>query len=343
MKILNKRVRSIIIMLALVLTMPNVGVIPEIIASADTYASVIEEYSINIGVGFENVPDNAIQSVAFVENSSKLPSEIYLTTRPTKGSTTYVIRCTVSGQMATAADYIALEKFGHGESLEVVKENGKTYLWLGSAAWQDGNYYWSTKISCVEYIPPASGSTKLGSHIVDSTFTVAKDGTIARDTSSDGYLVSNPNREYERVSIAFSTASICIREANSKESKYIYFNNISGGLTNANIKSALLSTSNKTVITVAAENDRVLSDGIYSYQSHDIYNGTIYVAGGRTGGVAQIRKLRASTGADRGTIDIQNNNLEMEGIKVNSEYIFYMLKPASGNKTNTKIYYIDLQ
>lgn len=29
-------------------------------------------------------------------------------------------------------DYIILENYGHGESIEVIKENDKTYIWIGN-------------------------------------------------------------------------------------------------------------------------------------------------------------------------------------------------------------------
>lgn len=344
MKVFNGKTKRGIVALALVLAFSAIGQVQHLRSSyASTYAPVEDQYSITIPFSNAQVPNTAIQSLAFVEGADKkIGNELYLTTR--SEHTTYVIRCTVSGKAATAVDYVKLEKFGHGESIEVIKENGKTYLWLGSAAFDNATrdpnrYYWSTKISCIEYIPVA-GQVLANSNVI-KTFTIDKNGTIAKNDG--GHLVSNPDRVYERVSIAFSTAGICVRQANSQSSMYVYFNNISGGLTNSSIENALLGTTNRAIVTVSAANDRVLSNGVYSYQSHDIYNGNIYVAGGREGGVAQIRKLQASTGNDRGVININNNGLEMEGIKVNSKYIFYMLKPTTGNKTNTIIYCTALQ
>lgn len=311
------------------------------------FAGEIVKGTYNINISDLNITGNAIQSLAFVENSQKLiGSEVYLTVRST--STTYVVRCSVSGMNITGQDYIELKEFGHGESLEIIKENGKTYLWLGSSAYAgDTSKYWSTKISCVEYIP--NGTTKAGFNIV-STYAVDQNGKITLD-SANGYKINTGTPTYWRVSIAFSTASICVRIANSDESKYIYFNNIDGGLTNAKIDSTLR-TSTPYISKVDKKTDRVSSNGVWSYQSHDIYNGFIYVAGGGEDGVAKINKLKASTGAldtTLPTIDISNvyggKQLEMEGIKVNQSYIFYMLKPygTTDLHKNTKIYYIDLK
>lgn len=342
MRLVKKLINSVVtLVLVFILSTPST-----IVFAAE---SVLGSYSINIKniiPSSELDKETAIQSLAFVEGSDKkIGSEVYLTTR--RYDTTFVIRCTVSGTQITGQDYIALVGFGHGESLEIIKENGKTYLWVGSAAYASApDYYWSTKISCVEYIKPTSG--KKGSYSVIGTYTVDKNGGIAKDTSPNGHNQYNPDRIYERVSIAFSTASICVREANSTESKYIYFNNIEGGLTNAKIENALLNTS-PYVSTVSRSVDRVLSANVYSYQSHDIYNGYIYIAGGSEDGVAKINKLKASTGDYQTSLDISNTynskQLEMEGIKINSSYIFYMLKPYTGgsNFGDTKIYYIAIK
>lgn len=304
------------------------------------------------------VPDKAIQSMAFVEDTNNMPTEIYLTIRD--GSTTVIVKCTVSSStssdysyVATASSYIKCSLFGHGESLEVVKENGNTYLWLGSGADTGTDYCWSTKISCIKYNEPSSSSSsRIGSYDMVYTFTVDKDGGV-QQVSTNEATTYNPDRVYGRVSFAFSTASICIREANSTESKYMYYNNISGGLTNDKIKNALLATTNKAVSTVAESVDCTYSDGVYSYQSHDIYNGTLFVAGGRANGVANIKRLYASTGKVAKDAVVINNvigsrTVEMEGIKVNSKYIFYLLNPELNsseniNKTDTYIYWIALQ
>lgn len=350
MKLFIGKTKRLIVALLLTLVFFTIGQFQHLNPSyastydADAYAPVTGQYSISIPFSNAQVPDAALQSIAFVESADKkIGNELFLTTR--SGDTTYVIRCTVSGNTAAAQDYIKLDHFGHGESLEVIKENGKTYLWLGSAAFDNverdkNRSYWSTKISCVEYTP-VQGKV-LADFNVLKTFTIDKNGTIAKNDG--GETVSNSSRVYERVSIAFSTASILIRQANPDTSMYIYFNNISGGLTNESIENALMGVTNKKVITVPGENDRVYSGDHYSYQSHDNYNGNIYVAGGAEGDIAQIRKLQASTGNDRGVIDINNNGCEMEGIKINSTYIFYMLRPTNHlNKTDTVIYYTPLQ
>ncbi len=347
---INKRSRCIVSILLIVVTIALIFCPASIVSAAGVP---------KIKISFPEVlksqlPDQAIQSMAFVEGADKMPTEIYLTMKAT--STTYVIKCDVQSSstsdysyVATAKSYIKCPLFGHGESLEIVKENGNTYLWLGSGADTTSSYNWSTKISCIKYNEPSS----IGAGTFDMvyTFTVDKSGGVAQVPNSEA-TISNPDRVYGRVSFAFSTASICIREGNETESKYIYFNNISGGLTNDKIKNALLGTTNKTISTVAKSVDCTLSAGVYSYQSHDIYNGTLYVAGGRANGVASIKRLGASTGAvSKTAISISNNidgrNLEMEGIWVNSSYIFYLLNPeldpSEGiSLTNSYIYWIPM-
>ncbi|GAF24573.1 hypothetical protein JCM19047_4489 [Bacillus sp. JCM 19047] len=76
-------------------------------------------------------------------------NEVFVTQRV--DATTILSRCEVSGATCNVKDYVELQNFGHGESLEVVKENGKTFIWIGNTANSEISQKWSTDVSLIEY------------------------------------------------------------------------------------------------------------------------------------------------------------------------------------------------
>lgn len=93
---------------------------------------------------------NAIQNFDFGQTQN----EIYVTQND-KNNTTYLSRCTIKNNVATAENFkpIKLEGYGHGESLEVIpKSNGQTDIWVGdSCNIRDEGVNWSTTISKITY------------------------------------------------------------------------------------------------------------------------------------------------------------------------------------------------
>lgn len=91
----------------------------------------------------------AVQRFSIVEADDA----VYIFTTQRSGSTVYLSRCLYSEETKTARrmDYIALEGFGHGESLEVVCRDGKFYVYVAGGANRGNDYYWGTNITRFVY------------------------------------------------------------------------------------------------------------------------------------------------------------------------------------------------
>lgn len=84
-------------------------------------------------------------------------TDVYFTQRI--GADTLLSRCSRTSTSCTQRDSVTLPGYGHGESLEVFTEGGKTYAWVGSSN-AGGTSYFSKDISLIEYIKAPSGSNK---------------------------------------------------------------------------------------------------------------------------------------------------------------------------------------
>jgi hypothetical protein len=78
---------------------------------------------------------------------------IYLTQKTSSG-TVYLSRCNKS--TGACLDYMTLNDFGHGESLEVCPYNGINYIYITAKSYVSGDDIWSTQISRFQY---SAGST----------------------------------------------------------------------------------------------------------------------------------------------------------------------------------------
>ena len=75
------------------------------------------------------------------------------------GSGTRISRCSrePTGN-CTQKDSVVLPNYGHGESLEVYVENGRTYAWVGSKGSASTTSRFATEVSLIEYIKAPAGS-----------------------------------------------------------------------------------------------------------------------------------------------------------------------------------------
>lgn len=83
------------------------------------------------------------------------------------GADTELSRCVLTARTCARVDGVRLTGYGHGESLEAYVQDGRILLWVGSHGGTTTTYFWSTRVSLIEYHPavgdqPASFS-RLGS------------------------------------------------------------------------------------------------------------------------------------------------------------------------------------
>ena len=91
----------------------------------------------------------ALQNFAFEPGSTDI---IYYTQATAEGLTTYITRCKITNGIAKATSRMTLPGYGHGESLEITKENNKVYIWIGSRYNAPASENkWSTTISRIVY------------------------------------------------------------------------------------------------------------------------------------------------------------------------------------------------
>lgn len=83
---------------------------------------------------------------------------IYATQKNSSGDV-YLSRCLKS--TGVCLDYMTLNDFGHGESLEVQQYNGKEYIYITAKAYYDSanDVYWSTQIGRLQYSAGATISS----------------------------------------------------------------------------------------------------------------------------------------------------------------------------------------
>lgn len=326
-----------------------------------------EQLPIHIGA-INGVKDTALQSLALIRDSEGAPTMVFLTTR--NDEDTIVIRCVVKHvnnvETCVGEDYVKLAKYGHGESLEVMENTSNpdsVYLWIGSGANSDSNH-WSTSITGGLY----KWNTINDNSTVDkATFEPIRSLAFKRYTfdAKDTHPTTNQNEEVRRLAFAFSTQSIAIRARKGRVNTYAYYNNLEP-LTPENVWATLISKKNITIKSVADGVDSVTytinEDGNnitkHSFQSMDINKGCFHISGGHAGITGKVNRFNfkyrktdhveplepiTTVETSNGAVDIATDGsmkiLEIEGIKVYHDKIFYLLKPSSGNDfQHTKLF-----
>ncbi|MBL5767064.1 class III bacteriocin [Heyndrickxia sporothermodurans] len=278
----------------------------------------------------------AIQSFDYGENN-----EVFFTQRiagddPKIRDTTLLSRCTINNGKCTVKDYVKLKGFGHGESLEVIKENGKTYIWIGNGANSKDESRWSTDISLIEYKINTSKAT--GAEVLNVK-TIKNLAKVAPEKSGTAYRSA--------VAIADGSDRICFRIQIGTSASNTYYavyklSEVTKALRASSTNSINIYDLNKLQLThftgVARPNN--------SFQGFDITgvgsgNKFLYIFGGAAGQTPTIYKYSYTNGGNfthLKTIKIKGSyvgTLEAEGIKVekdpnnsNKETIFMGLKPG---------------
>ncbi|GIN86916.1 hypothetical protein J6TS2_33020 [Heyndrickxia sporothermodurans] len=278
----------------------------------------------------------AIQSFDYGDKN-----EVFFTQRvagddPKIRDTTLLSRCTISNGKCTVKDYVKLKGFGHGESLEVIKESGKTYIWIGSGANSKDDNRWSTNISLIEY---KINSAKATGAEVTNVKTIKNLAKVAPEKSGTAYRSA--------VAIADGSDRICFRIQIGTSASDTYYavyklSEVTNALRASSTNSINIYDINKLQLThftgVARPNN--------SFQGFDITgvgsgNKFLYLFGGAAGQTPTIYKYSYTNGGNFEhvkTIKIKGSyvgTLEAEGIKVEKdpnnpsvEKVFVGLKPG---------------
>ena len=305
--------------------------------TSSIYATELENKTVNREFEFSGLKSTkAIQNFDY---GSK--NEVFITQR--EGKNTYLSRCIISNDgKAYLKDYIILKDYGHGESIEVIKENGKTYIWIGNTVNEKPNpngtvYYWSKDISRIEYVVDSSYSTG------------AKVGDIKTITNIENASSSPAGKAFRTaVAIADGSDRICFRTQIDNSSRSTYY----GVYKLSEINKVLNSTSQSKINMSTFKSSQVsyfkdLKSPNGSFQGFDITgvgsnNKFLYIYGGAEGQTPTIYKYLYTNGGNYThvkTIQIKGSyvgKLEAEGIKVetnlntNKDNIFVSFKPPIG-------------
>lgn len=279
----------------------------------------------------------AIQSFDYGDSN-----EVFVTQR--EGSDTVLSRCEVSGATCEVKDSVTLKDFGHGESLEVIKEGDKTLIWIGNTANTEDDHRWSTDISLVEYnINPDESS---GAEVTNvKTFTNLEG--VAPEQSGSAHRSA--------VAIADGSDRIAFRIQIGTAAKDTYYaiyklSEVTEALQNSSSDNVDIEDISELQITHFTGLDRPNN----SFQGFDIKgvgsgNKFIYMFGGVEGETPTIYKYSYTNGGNYEhvkTIEIKGGyvgSLEAEGIKVEddpnnpgTETVFIGLKPGLDDDGNLK-------
>lgn len=263
-------------------------------------------------------------------------NEVFVTQREKQH--TYLSRCIISGKKAYVKDYIILENYGHGESIEVITDKNKTYIWIGDTVNKRSNangkiYYWSKDISRIEYIVDSSCPTG------------ARVGEIKTITNIEN-ISTKPKGKAFRSAVAISDKSnrICFRTQVDDLNKTTYYGIYKLGEINHRLNSTSIDKmdiNNFKSSQVTYFTDLQCPNG--SFQGFDITESNshyIYIYGGAEGEIPTIYKYSYTNNGDYNhekTIKIKDDyvgKLEAEGIKVrsnpsgNENKIYISFKPS---------------
>jgi len=287
------------------------------------------------------LPSAAIQNF-YIMGSPTAGNEIYVTQR--KAKDTYLSRCIIqSDKTAVCVDYAILVDYGHGESLEVNTYGGVTYIWLGYSAHDDyPKYYWARQVARVQYVKT---NTAVGSTPAETTVTGRKSLNNMRRATSDGTPLEVG--EIKRVAVAIADGSDRIGFRVQLKSDNIYYciydlSDVNAHLSNMSTTST--SMENMTAAWKATVPCNVLPNG--SFQGFDMTgvgtgNKFLYLIGGGSGDTPKINKVLYTNGGNytnEGTTTITNTTLEVEGIQILGNYLYFALD--SGASDTTSIYRI---
>lgn len=282
-----------------------------------------------------------------VQNFYVGSSYLYITQR--KGSTTYLSRCKISGNTATYMDEMVLTNCGHGQSLEYMQYDSKSYFLVGCKSSSADNMNWSLQIGVIEYRAGKKldyTDMKRFSFMNYANKTATSVGTtkrVAAATSQDNnriiFRVCNTNNDF-MYSIYDRNALLKMLLKDTSD-------------TNLDMRKA---TSACLASFTQKGNSRVWPNK--SFQGVEM-TGTsnIYVSGGAEGQTAQICKMN-TRGTLQSTVSItgvkktkDSKTPEIEGLQaktVNGENRLYFVLPYYDKvlgvlkKANTQqVYYIN--
>ncbi|QNU04904.1 helveticin J family class III bacteriocin [Peribacillus butanolivorans] len=336
MKIIFKK--TFITLLGCLILLNMSGITTSAANTVPTKTTTIDRVFEYLGLKYEN----AIQNFDYGDKN-----EVFITQRVK--SATVLSRCIIKGEKCEVEDYVILGDYGHGESLEVIKENGKTLLWVGNTVNSGDSNKWSTDISLIEYkVNPAKPT---GAEVVNVK-TITNLEEVTSKISGSAYRSA--------VAIADGKDRICFRIQIGTSASNTYY----AVYKLSDVTKALKASSDnkmfiKDLSSLQLTNFTGLTRPNNSFQGFDI-TGTgsgkkfLYLYGGAAGDTPTLYKYSYTNGGNAehiNTIKITGSyvgTLEAEGIKVENnpnnssvETVFLSLNPgldSSGNQKPIRLY-----
>lgn len=255
-------------------------------------------------------------------------SEIYVTQR--KKGATYLSRCIIDPEtkIATYADHMILENFGHGQTLEYFEHNGKPYFWISCKANSAYSEYWSMQIGRLEYqagititnytkicrFSTLNYANQTGTSLGDVK---RVDAALSDDGSKLLFWVQNT---YNAIQYSYYDTTVLNNLLDTKEaesSKYIEFKN------NDILKNACYGS-----FVHMGTNDRVLPNN--SQQGLEFgYDNSIYIVGGAIGEQPRMSVMTGSGSDYRYSLlaDLKHlsfgENSEIESLQLMGDEIYF--------------------
>jgi len=270
---------------------------------------------------------------------------IYTTQRST--NSTYLSRLKINGNTASYVDHMVLTNWGHGETLDFYRYNGKEYFLVGSKASAATTSYWSTQIARIQYEP---GRTYNDYTSVTRFTTLNRcNSTGANDASTYGDVLRAAaavcgNYTIFRIQFTDKTVRYSIYDTNKLNAALdstttsVYLEMKSTAACNALVNTFIQSGSNY-----------VHPNG--SFQGIELSSkSSIYLSGGGMGDTPQIAMMNNS-GSYKKLISITNvGSFEIEGMQAERGRLYFLIMPDPNNdgtitsaekKVSQVIYYIN--
>ncbi len=242
-------------------------------------------------------------------------------------------RCLINGNTATCVDYMNLNNFGHGQSLEWFEHNNEAYFMVACKANSAYQSRWALQVGRIQYSPGANVDytdiPRLSNiNRANGTGTMhgsskRVDAALSSDKSKLIIWMKNTDNEIQYSIYNMNTLNGLFDQKENQNSKYIECNSSS-------VKNACLGFFRQTTdATKVQPND--------SFQGIELADGgSIYISGGKSGDSPKIAKMTGSGSSYNYTycMTITHNDFnhqssggtEIEGIQLKGDYVYFVIK-----------------
>jgi transcriptional regulator with XRE-family HTH domain len=258
---------------------------------------------------------------------------------------TYLSRCEImdkgSSKIAICRDYVILDNYGIGESLEINTDGDKECIWVGAAG-NAANSNYSTEVRRIEYIKTDNISDTPKLTKLKSVRTLKRMDLATADKSSLGIV--------KRIAVAIEDGNNKIGFRIELSNGFVYYSIYDLVMLNKYIDT------NET--TLMSELDfaclpafRCIEKPNGSFQGYDMTNCDFrkefhYLAGGNPGEQPMISKISTERNDKNGAYTLESRTiikdftLSVQGVKVLNDYLYFALNPGVDEAYSTVLYKI---